>query len=71
MCLYRKMQRRNAQALAKYARSLPEVSQSEAFRPGTVTHIVMSHDDDCPAGRSFCAFHCTCNAGITFHREGI
>lgn len=68
MGLERKMQRRNAQALAKYARSLPQVDITEALRPG-VTHMRFSHDDHCTTLKTGNGFDCDCSPGISFHRE--
>lgn len=68
MGLERKMQRCNAQALAKYARSLPQVDLSEALRPG-VCHAVYSHDDWCPTLRSHSMLDCRCTPTVRYHRD--
>lgn len=64
----RTMQRRAAQQLLKYARSLPQVSLDGALKSGVVTHVIMSHDAGCPAAETYCAFDCTCSPGLSFHK---
>jgi hypothetical protein len=64
----RTMHRRAARELLKYARSLPQVSLADAFKPG-VTHAIMAHDADCPAVETHCAFDCTCNSELSFRRS--
>jgi hypothetical protein len=64
----RTMKRQAARELLKYARSLPQVSPTDAFKPGTVTHAIMAHDPGCKALHTHVSFDCTCQPDLTFHR---
>jgi hypothetical protein len=57
------------QRLAQWAKSLPEISIGDAFTPGKVTHMCMSHDDHCPTLRTGNGFDCRCNPDVSYHRQ--
>jgi hypothetical protein len=57
------------QRLAQWAKSQPEISIDEAFAPGQVTHMCMSHDDNCATLRTGNGFDCDCNPDLSFHRQ--
>jgi hypothetical protein len=55
--------------LAQWAKSLPEVSSDDAFAPGLVTHMCISHDNHCKTLRTGNGFDCNCDADVSFHRQ--
>jgi len=56
-------------ALAEWAKSLPEIPMEDAFAPGTVTHMCMSHDAHCKTLRTGSGFDCNCEPELSFHRQ--
>jgi hypothetical protein len=57
------------QGLATWAKAQPQVSAEDAFRPGTVTHMCISHDDGCPTLATGIGSDCKCNPDVSYHRQ--